>query len=305
VKRPTHPLGIDSFLQVVLGCTVFVVAGACATTASGVATDPLAMPVAAEAAPNIADVAAIDVAPAQAAAPTAEDTVATPVATAVELPSALPTPRAGAPARVVSRGREDRRAVTLTFDAGSDRGHAERILDVLAREHVTAAFGITGQWGAANPDLLARMAREGHALINHSYDHASFTGISWSKVARTREERARQLAHTEEVIRASAGATAMPYFRPPFGDYDASVLADAGALGYPVVVMWSVDSMGWRGWSAAQIVQRCLDGAHPGAIYIFHVGSDSHDGDALPAIIEGLHARDYEIVTLASLLGGP
>lgn len=209
------------------------------------------------------------------------------------------------PSRVVSRGRTDRKSVTLTFDAGADRGHAERILDELARQHVRAAFGMTGKWAETNSDLLGRMQREGHELINHSYDHSSFTGVSWSSVARTPAERASQLARTERIIQDVTGTSSRPYFRPPFGDYDTSVLADVGAQGYGITVMWTVDSMGWRGWSAGQISQRCLDGAASGAIYIFHVGEASQDADALPTVIDGLRARGFDIVSLADLLEVP
>jgi peptidoglycan/xylan/chitin deacetylase (PgdA/CDA1 family) len=193
--------------------------------------------------------------------------------------------------------------VLLTFDAGADRGHTARILDELARQGVRAAFGITGKWAESNSDLVARVHREGHELINHSYDHASFTGASWSTVARTREARTSQLATTERVVGEITGASAHPYFRPPFGDYDNSVLSDVGGAGYVYTVMWTVDSMGWRGWDAARITQRCLEGAAPGAIYIFHVGASSRDADALPAVIDGLRARGYEFASLADLLG--
>lgn len=209
------------------------------------------------------------------------------------------------PSRVVSRGGTGRKAVTLTFDAGADRGHAERILDELARQRVPAAFGMTGKWAESNRDLLARMQREGHELINHSYDHSSFTGVSWSAVARTPAERAAQLTRTERIIEEVTGTSTKPYFRPPFGDYDSSVLADVGALGYGTTVMWTVDSMGWRGWEANQIAQRCLEGAAAGAIYIFHVGAASKDAEALGAIIDGLRARGFEIVRLADLLAAP
>ena len=43
---------------------------------------------------------------------------------------------------------------------------------------VTASFGMTGRWAEQNPDLLRRIVREGHHLINHTYDHESFTGRS-------------------------------------------------------------------------------------------------------------------------------
>lgn len=227
--------------------------------------------------------------------PRATETVRAPAVSSIPAPSS-------APSVVVSRGRTDRRAVTLTFDAGADRGYAERILDVLAQQRVPAAFGITGQWAEANRDLVARAAREGHAFINHTYSHPSFTGVSWTVTAKTVLDRSGQLERTERILGEVAAASARPYFRPPFGDYDAGVLADVGRLGYGSTVMWTVDSMGWRGLDAASITRRCLDGAAPGAIYIFHVGEQSRDGDALPAVIEGLRARGFEIVPLAELL---
>jgi len=59
--------------------------------------------------------------------------------------------------------------------------------------------------------------------------------------------------------------------------------------------MWTLDSRGWLGWSAPAIAQRCLEQAVPGAIYVFHVGSQSQDGPALQAIIDGLRGSGYAI----------
>src|SRR5688572_15223605 len=68
------------------------------------------------------------------------------------------------------------RVLTLTFDAGSDRGYAPLILDTLRDEGIKASFGMTGGWAGANPDLIHRMVNEGHHLMNHSWTHRSFTG---------------------------------------------------------------------------------------------------------------------------------
>jgi len=185
--------------------------------------------------------------------------------------------------------------VALTFDAGSDVGHTALILDTLAANGIHASFGMTGVWAERNPDLVRRMVNEGHTLINHSYDHASFTGRSSGKLPLTQEERWSQLDRTEAIIAGLTGATTLPYFRPPFGDYDASVNQDVAARGYLFNIMWTVDSRGWLGLPAYNIAQRCLDLAEPGAIYVFHVGSQSQDGPALQAIIDGLRAKGYAI----------
>jgi peptidoglycan/xylan/chitin deacetylase (PgdA/CDA1 family) len=191
------------------------------------------------------------------------------------------------------------KVVALTFDAGSDRGYAAQILDTLRTNRVKASFGITGQWAEANPDLVQGIASEGHTIINHTYTHRSFTGYSTGRLALSYNERADELWKTHAAILQIAGASSKPYFRPPYGDYGGSVLVDVRSRGYTYNIMWSVDSLGWNGLTKAQITQRVLNGLEPGAIYLFHVGSASQDGPALPDIIRELRARGYSFATVA------
>jgi peptidoglycan/xylan/chitin deacetylase (PgdA/CDA1 family) len=204
---------------------------------------------------------------------------------------------------VVSRGPATSRSVALTFDAGSDRGYAEMILDTLKAKSVHAAFGLTGQWVERNPDLTLRIVREGHEVINHTYRHGSFTGFSTTSAPLTEAQRWLELDRTEQIILSLTGKSTLPYFRPPYGDYDATVNRDVGARGYAFNFMWTVDSLGWKGLPGAEIVKRCLQLAEPGAIYIFHVGSASADGPALAAIIDGLRTQNYSFAALADYVG--
>jgi peptidoglycan/xylan/chitin deacetylase (PgdA/CDA1 family) len=206
------------------------------------------------------------------------------------------------PAVVLRRGDPSRRVAALTFDAGSDVGHTSRILDVLASNGVVATFGLTGAWASAHPELVERMAREGHQLVNHSYDHPSFTGRSTATPPLSRADRFDQLARAEAAICDAGGAPAVPWFRPPYGDEDASVREDVALAGYRYLLMWTVDSLGWRGLAAPDIVQRCLAGAQNGAIYLFHVGAASADVSALQPIIDGLGAAGFDLVTVAAIV---
>lgn len=210
-------------------------------------------------------------------------------------------PGTGASSRAITHGDTSRRRVALTFDAGSDVGFTSDILDTLARERVTASFGLTGAWAEANPAQVKRMAIEGHHLFNHTWSHDSFTGLSTGRGPMTRAQRWDELDRTEAIIQRIAGVSTLPYFRPPYGDSDASVLADVGARGYTVTAMWAVDSAGWNGLSAPRIVERTLRLTTPGAILIFHVGSQSQDSAALPAIIKGLRDAGYEMGALPTL----
>ena len=96
--------------------------------------------------------------------------------------------------------------------------------------------------------------------------------------------------------------SAAPWFRPPYGDEDASVRADVALAGYRYEVMWTVDSLGWKGASADAIVNRCVDNAQNGAIYLFHVGSASADSAALQRVIDRLRQLGYSFGTVAAII---
>lgn len=194
--------------------------------------------------------------------------------------------------------------VALTFDAGSDLGFTTSILDTLAAQHVVASFGITGLWAEGHPGAVRRMAAEGHQIINHSYSHRSFTGASAADPLLTRAARLADLARAEAVLQGLTGRSCVPYWRPPYGDTDASVLRDVAVAGYRSTVMWTIDSHGWMGLPADGIVERVLTSVTPGAIVAFHVGSASQDGPALARIIDGLRAAGYTFVTVEQGMNG-
>jgi peptidoglycan/xylan/chitin deacetylase (PgdA/CDA1 family) len=203
-------------------------------------------------------------------------------------PSSTPGPHPTQPA-VAPSGK----SVVLTFDAGSDRGYAEDILDRLQEENVVASFGITGVWAKANPDLVRRMAADGHLVFNHTLDHRSFTGVSDKLGGLSAARRRAELDDADTILTPLLGHSTKPFYRLPYGDDDARVAADVLPTGYSHKVGWTIDSLGWQGAQSADIVARCLRLAAPGAIYVFHVGRASQDSIALPQTIHGLRDKGF------------
>ena len=74
----------------------------------------------------------------------------------------------------VVRSLPVREEVALTFDDGPHPELTAVVLDVLAREKVRATFFVIGRFAKEYPSLVRRMADEGHAVGNHSYDHEHF-----------------------------------------------------------------------------------------------------------------------------------
>lgn len=206
---------------------------------------------------------------------------------------------------VVDRGPAECHTVSLSFDAGADRGYADLILDILRDNGVQASFGMTGLWAQQNPDIIQRMNTEGHELINHTWRHGSFTGFSTNSRPLSVDVRASELERTEELIKGLTGKTTKPFFRPPYGDLNEGVLKDVADQGYDYTLMWTIDSFGWNNLPARGIVDRCLSRAVPGSIILFHVGAQSEDALALQAIIDGLRARGFGMVKISDMLGLP
>ena len=94
--------------------------------------------------------------------------------------------------------------MALTFDDGPAYTYTEQILDILARYDVTATFFVIGRHGAAQRELLRRVADEGHSVQNHSWDHYHLTRYSDAFV----ED---QLVRTNRLIEEVTGtAPALP-----------------------------------------------------------------------------------------------
>lgn len=216
------------------------------------------------------------------------------LAVALAVVPVAPVAGATGPAKLLTRIPTADRLIALTFDAGSDAGHTQAILDLLAEEGITATFFLTGAWLERFPELGRAVAESGHELGNHTTTHPHLTEL-------TAEEIARELRTTEEAA-AGLGRPLTPFFRPPYGEYDQRVSQTVNALGYRYLVMWTVDSWDWKLIPAAELTERVLSGAAPGAIILMHVGSQTNTPEALPGLIDGLRAQGYRFGTLSDLL---
>jgi peptidoglycan/xylan/chitin deacetylase (PgdA/CDA1 family) len=225
------------------------------------------------------------------------DAAPQPACPTLDSAGATPTTPPPIPARVDGPSG----AVALTFDAGADRGYAEDILDTLSDAHIPATFGMTGQWASAHPELVQRMAADGHMVINHTLDHRSFTGLSDRLGGLSAARRQQELLDADAIIAPLIGHTTCPWYRLPYGDGDRRAASDVADIGYTQQVGWTIDTLGWRGAPVQDIVNRSLRLAAPNAVYVMHVGIESRDGPALPTIIEGLESMGYGFATVATL----
>ena len=201
-----------------------------------------------------------------------------------------------APALSISRGNTTEKVVALTFDDGSDGTNINTILQTLSNHNVTATFFLTGSGANNHPQAIRNISNQGHQLGNHSYSHPYFTQISAA-------ETVSQLQRSEDTIRQITGRSTKPIFRPPYGDYNSTVLQRVGDAGYPYSIMWTIDTIDWTGNSSSDIVARVMNRIVPGAIVLMHTGAGaSGTPAALPTMITRLKSAGYRFVTINQLL---
>jgi peptidoglycan-N-acetylglucosamine deacetylase len=191
------------------------------------------------------------------------------------------------------------REVALTFDDGVCAACAARIVHTLATTGAHATIFPNGRYTATWDPLapaIRRLVANGQLTIgNHTFLHHD-----------AREESAaafqEDLANDESWVEHTFGVSARPFFRPPYGAYDAVTLSIAGSAGYTKVIMWSGTVADSTLQTVGYILAAIRHWARPGAIILMHANYPP-TSFALPQILAILHQRGLRPVTLAQLLG--
>lgn len=184
------------------------------------------------------------------------------------------------------------RFIALTFDDGPHHSNTHAILDILKREGAKATFFVLGSRVETYPDIVARMAAEGHDVGNHTWEHR---GLAKSG----KEQALSSLRRTNELI---SGITGKPCLlvRPPFGQTNQKVKELIHGQGWHEV-MWDSDSRDWENKNPDRILSRVMRSVSPGSIVLFH---DIHPGAAimLPTLIRAFKNNGYRFITISDLI---
>jgi len=199
------------------------------------------------------------------------------------------------------RGPQTGKRICLTFDDGPVSPSTERILDILRAHAVSATFFLCGKRVEKNPDLMRRIAAEGHEIGNHTYSHLFL-------YFKSRRRMAQEIDRTQECIEKVLGRRPT-FFRPPYGARWFGLVPTLRERELNMV-MWSATGYDWKK-DTAGIVAAALKELRPGAILLLHDGLESNDPnrvdrsrtiEALPQIISQVRARGYTFVPLQEFL---
>jgi len=193
-------------------------------------------------------------------------------------------------------GNTSEKVLYLTFDAGYENGCTARILDTLKEKQVPAAFFLVGNYIQRSPDLVRRMAEEGHIVGNHTMHHYDMSKLS-DKAAFSKE-----LTDLETLYQETVGQELPKFYRPPQGIYSEENLKMAQELGYKTV-FWSLAYVDWN--NDAQPTKeaafaKLLPRTHNGAVVLLHSTSKTN-AEILGELIDKWKDMGYRFGTLEEL----
>ena len=179
--------------------------------------------------------------------------------------------------------------IALTFDDGPSAAWTPALLDGLKERGVKATFFLIGENADKNPEIVKRMAEEGHLIGNHTYHHVELIKVS--------ENEARlELADTSAVIVRITGKEP-EYMRPPFGAWQRKLEQEIQML----PVLWTIDPLDWTTENQDEIVNKVVTEAEENDIILLHDCYKSSVEAGL-RIVDILQEEGFVFVTVDELL---
>lgn len=191
---------------------------------------------------------------------------------------------------VYSVERDDN-VIAVTFDASWGADNTPKLLDILDEYDAKCTFFLVGLWVDKYPDMVQAIVERGHEIGNHSATHPHMSKLSESKML----EELRMMSDKVEKLTGVRPTL----FRPPYGDYNNSVIRTVRSAGYEAV-QWSVDSLDWKNISPQDMIRRAGK-VGKGDIILFHNDSQ-YLLDALPTLLQSYKEQGLQMVKVSDIL---
>ena len=205
------------------------------------------------------------------------------------------SPRVGLKSFPQTLALEDHEVV-LTFDDGPWPGTTPKVLAALAHECVLATFFLIGRPALEHPELVRRIAAQGHTIAHLTWSHPN---IKYLKPDAAAAEIDKGVAAVEKALHGTATTNpSAPFFRYPYFDMTPATLDLLQKRGIAVfgADLWASD---WQPMKPAQqlkLLTERLQIARKGIILL-------HDPKAqtaamMPAFLRYLRENRYRVVHL-------
>ncbi len=237
-------------------------------------------------------------------------------------------PRLDYLARDFTRGSRNIPKIALTFDGGAGNGASEEILNYLQDKNLKCTIFLTGTYLKHYPELVKRMVKDGHEIANHTWSHPHLTTFTDNRQQITtkgvdRKTVQEELVKTTDLFHKITGEKMTGFWRAPYGEHNLEIRRWASELGYRQIGWtvgrgenldthdWVTDSTSSIYKTPEQVLDKILnfnndkESGLNGGIILMHLDTQRKDNQVhhmLPALIDSLQTRGYELVTVSELL---
>lgn len=195
------------------------------------------------------------------------------------------------------------KVIALTFDDGPSSIWTPQILNILKEHNVKATFFMIGKHVEKYPEIVKRIAQEGHEMGNHTYLHHVL-------IYYTDDELQLELSHTKSLIEKITGKS-VELFRPPKAWLTTNEKEYIKNMGYKTI-LWNLNSKDWVTlFSEDYIIKHLTKKIRPGSIILFHDsggifsiegGNRSNTIKSVLRLINELKSKGYKFLTVSELL---
>jgi peptidoglycan/xylan/chitin deacetylase (PgdA/CDA1 family) len=198
--------------------------------------------------------------------------------------------------KATCRGEATTRRVALTFDDGPDPVTTPKVLKVLNRHGIKAAFFPIGTKVKDHPEIIKQIDQQGHILGNHTFRHAWWTNFMMGGALE------REIGRAQGAIEAAIGKLPA-YFRPPMGLSNPHLKRGLRKHGLSVIG-WDVRAYD-TGASKGKAIKRVLKKIRNGSIILLHdAGKEpTHFVTQVDNLVTEIKVRKYTFSGLEDITG--
>lgn len=194
----------------------------------------------------------------------------------------------------IYKGNEKGDYVSLLINVAWGEQELNQMIEILDRLDVKANFFFEGRYAQEHSYQVAKVYNQGHIVGNHSYSHPT----RWKSLDYD--------GYTDELVKtndALTGITGQPilYFAPPGGEFNDQVLKAAYDQGM-YTILWTADTIDWKGGDAATLIGRVQKKLQPGALILMHPKPATVE--ALEPLIDELKTQGYRFKTVHEIVHG-
>lgn len=194
----------------------------------------------------------------------------------------------------IYRGHEQSPYVGLLINVAWGGEELVQMLDILDGYNVQASVFFEGKFADKNPDLVLDVFNRGHIVGNHSYSHpANWLNLSY-------EGFQEEIVRTNDILSRIIGEE-ITFFAPPGGAFNDDTVRAAYDQGM-YTILWSADTIDWRGEEANILINRVMQRITPGGLILTHPKPETVL--ALPVIIDELRQQGYEFKRIDEIVSG-